>query len=299
MTELSGRATVLVNPSAGGGTGHTSEQDVLATLRSLGFSPESVHTRSAEHAVEVAAQASPDDLLLPLGGDGMISFVAAGCVQSGARMTPLPAGRGNDFVRGLGLPRNTLAVTRALAGGTERLVDVATADGRVFVGTAVVGYYALSNARANRMRRLKSGLVYTAAGVQTALTTKPMTFTVRSSGGDGDREETFEGWSVAVGNSGRHGGGLTATPGADLADGLLDVLVVTGRGLHRLAPAALLERGGNQVRLPHVHTWRAETVHITAVDHNGEPLEVYADGDPVTVAPTDIAVKTGALRLFY
>lgn len=299
MTELSGRATVLVNPAAGGGTAGTSEREVLATLRSLGFDPEAVQTTSAEHAVAVAAAAAPDDVLLPLGGDGMISFVAAGCVRSGALLAPLPAGRGNDFVRGLGLPRDTLAVAVALGAAAERRIDVGTIGDRTFVGTAAIGFDALANARANRVRRLRSALVYTAAGVQTAFTTRPITFTVRTTGPDGDREESFAGWNVAVGNSGRHGGGLTATPGADLADGLLDVVVTRGRRFDQKATSALLERGGNHVRLPHVDGWRATLVEITAVDRDGRPLEVYADGDPIAVAPVQIGLLPGALRLLY
>lgn len=299
MTELSGRATVLVNPTAGAGTAGTSAELVASTLTGLGFEPRVVHTRSAEHAIELAAQASAQDLMLPLGGDGMISFVADGCVRSGALLCPLPAGRGNDFVRGLGLPRDTLAVARGLGAASERRIDVATIGERIFVGTASVGFDALANARANRLRRMRGALVYTAAGLQTAFTTRPLQFRVSTEGPDGTREESFTGWNVSVGNSGRHGGGLTATPGADLADGLLDVVITRGRRFDQLAGSALLERGGLHVRLPHVQAWRATQVRIEAVDRDGSALEIYADGDPIATAPTTIGIRAGALRLFH
>lgn len=299
MTELSGRATVLVNPAAGAGTAGTSAETVVVTLRDLGFEPTLVRTTSAQHAIEVAAQTAADDIVLPLGGDGMISFVAQGCVQSGALLTPLPAGRGNDFVRGLGLPRDTLAVTRSLASATEHRIDVGIAGERVFVGTATAGFDALTNERANQLRRIRGPVVYTAAGVRTALTVKPFRFAVRTDGPGGAREESFEGWNVHIGNSGRHGGGLTATPGADLTDGLLDVLVSRGRRFDQLAASALLERGGQHVRLPYVDRWRATRIELIATDADGRPLVLFADGDPHTRTPVTVEVRAGALRLFH
>ncbi|MBC9955821.1 diacylglycerol kinase family protein [Yimella sp. cx-51] len=299
MTKLSGRALVLVNPAAGAGTAGTSADAVVATLRSLGFEASLMHTSSAEHAVHCAAQAAPDDLVLPLGGDGMISFVAQGCVASGALLTPLPAGRGNDFVRGLGLPRDTLAVTRTLSTASERVVDVGRIGERTFVGTATIGFDALTNERANRRRRIRGAVVYTAAGVGVALRMKPARFEVRTDGPEGQREERFTGWNLSIGNSGRHGGGLTATPGADLADGLLDVVVTQGSRFDQLAASALLERGGHHVRLPYVQQWRATQIEVTATDRHGAPLEVFADGDPISSTPATIRVEPGALRLFY
>ena len=326
---MSGKATLLVNPAARAGTAGTSAEAVAAELSSLGFDTELIRTTSARHATQTAADAAPDDLVLPLGGDGMISFVAQGCVSSGALLTPLPAGRGNDFIRALALPRDTLAVARGLASASERRIDVgrctgrwvapsagraehaaprarplanpeaAIDAGRVFVGTATSGFDALTNEQANRLRRLRGPAVYTAAGVWTALRMRPARFTLRTSGPDGEREESFEGWNVSVGNSGRHGGGLTATPGADLADGLLDVVISRGRRFDQLASCALLERGGHQVRLPHVRAWRATKVELDATSADGGPLTMYADGEPVVQAPTTIDVVPGALRLYY
>lgn len=299
MTEISGRATVLVNPAAGAGTAGSTAEAVVATLRSLGFEPELVETTSAGHATDLAARAASDDLLLPLGGDGMISFVAHGCLESGALLTPLPAGRGNDFVRGLGLPRDTLAVTRGLSTAAERRIDVGTVGDRTFVGTATVGFDALTNATANRLKQIRSAVVYTAAGVRTAFAMKPAHFALTTDGPDGVRHESFDGWNVSVGNSGRHGGGLTATPGADLADGLLEVVVTHGTRFDQLATSALLERGGHHVRLPQVHQWQATTVELTATGADGLPLQIYADGDPIGQSPATIGIRPAALRLYY
>ncbi|GAB3582215.1 diacylglycerol/lipid kinase family protein [Calidifontibacter terrae] len=299
MTELSGRATVLVNPAAGGGSASSRADTVVAILRSLGFDPTCVATQSAEHATELGAAAGPTDLLLPLGGDGMIARVAEGCVHSGALLTPLPAGRGNDFVRGLGLPRDTLAVTRALSTATEHRVDVGTVDDRIFIGTLTVGFNAVANERANAIRRFRGAVVYTAAGIRTALTMKPISFRITSEGPDGHRQLETDGWSLNIGNSGRHGGGLTATPGADLSDGLLEVVITRGRSFVGLAGSALLERGGNHVRLPMVDSWQATSLTVDARSYGSRPMPVYADGDPIATLPVTIGISPLALRLYY
>lgn len=295
MPPLPRDALVLVNPAAGAGTAGERADDVAARLRAHGMTVECITTRSADHAVELAAAADPATLLLPLGGDGMIARVAEGALTSGALVTPLPAGRGNDLVRALGVRRDTSYVLDRLPRTRERRIDVGTVNGRTFLGTAIVGYAAEASRLANAVKKHRSALVYTAAGVVTAFRSSPLRFDVKVSGPDGEVRWEVDGWNLSIGNSGRHGGGLTATPGASVDDGLLHVCFTTGRRFHQLASSAALERGGNQTRLSHVRTARGTQVSV-AVNGDTESA-VFADGDELTHTPAVFGVREKALRL--
>lgn len=84
--------TLVVNPAARKGATLRMIDPVTDILRAHGWRVDVVVTRSADHASQVAADASVDDLLVTLGGDGLYGRVAAGAVVSGCLMAP---SRGN------------------------------------------------------------------------------------------------------------------------------------------------------------------------------------------------------------
>jgi diacylglycerol kinase (ATP) len=97
---------------------------------------------------------------------------------------------------------------------------------------------------------------------------------------------------VAVGNSSRYGGGMLIAPGADLDDGVFDVVIaeaMTRRTLARLKP---LVRAGAHVAHAQVGVHRAAEV---ALDAPGLPA--YADGEPIGVLPVTTTCVPGALRV--
>ena len=62
---------------------------------------------------------------------------------------------------------------------------------------------------------------------------------------------------VAVGNSSRYGGGMLIAPGADLTDGVFEVVVADAMTRATLARLKPLVRAGTHVRHPQVHVHRA------------------------------------------
>ena len=63
--------TLVVNPAARKGATLRMIDPVTDILRAHGWRVDVVVTRSADHASQVAADASVDDLLVTLGGDGL------------------------------------------------------------------------------------------------------------------------------------------------------------------------------------------------------------------------------------
>ena len=284
-------ALVVVNPTARNGEAMAMVPAATDILRSHGWSVDVVVTRSSEHAVEIAAAAEPDGpLLVALGGDGLVARVAEGAVSSGALVAPLPGGRGCDFMRAVGGSRDLREAATRLPFATERRVDVGYAGETPFLGVATVGYDSRANDHANEAPAwLPGGLVYAYGGARALAETRPTSITLMIDGA----ERTFDGWSVAIGNSGRYGAGMKVNPDALLDDGELDITTV--EGLARWKYPVLLPRyfTGTHSDGVDIRADRAREIEVSAP----AGYRVYADGDIVGETPMTFTVRPEALRI--
>ncbi|ABD13172.1 sphingosine/diacylglycerol kinase-like enzyme [Frankia casuarinae] len=285
------RLAVIVNPSAGHGRAMRMLDGVRVELARWARDVRVTPTRDLAHADDLAAAATAQGrVVVALGGDGLAGSVAGGVARCGGVLAVLPGGRGNDFVRGLGLPRDPCRVAAGLAHARERRVDLPEVGGRPFLGIASVGYDSDVQVIANRTRFLRGQQVYTYAALRALAAWRPARFTVTV---DDLAPRDLVGWTVAAANSAYYGGGMRFAPGADIADGLLDVLLISRTS--RLTFLALFPRvfSGRHVDTRHVRVLRARRVRIEA----DRPFAVYADGDPLASLPAEIVVRPGALRL--
>lgn len=281
---------LVVNPVAGGGRAARALPRVQEVLRAAGHDLRTELTRSLDHAEELAAAAaSQDRVVVAFGGDGLAGRVAGAAARAQARFAVLPGGRGNDFVRALGLPRDPVAAAALLAGAQERRVDLAEAGGRAFLGIASLGFDSVVQDLAAATRLPLGQGVYLYAALRALRGWRPATFRVRADGVD----STLVGYSVAVANSGVYGGGMRLAPSARLDDGLLEVVTTAacGRG-HFLATLPKVF-AGTHLADPAVRLSQARVVEVEA----DRAFRVYADGDPVAVLPVAVVVRPGALRL--
>ena len=281
---------VLVNPAAAGGRALDALPEVRAELDRLGVEYRVVETDSPEHARSLArAAADAGETVASLGGDGLVSLVASELCGTEARLAVLPGGRGNDFARVLGIPREPAAAARVAVEGVERPVDVAEANGRTFVGIASLGIDSDANRIANEARVVKGNLVYLYAAVRALIEWKGATFEVVVDG----EHHSFRGCSIAVANSKAYGGGMYAVPHAQLDDGLLDVLVTTEAPKPTLLRLTLKAFTGSHVTHPALRFLRGREVEV----RSDRPFDVYADGDPVAELPVRIRVAERVLRV--
>ena len=281
---------LVVNPAARNGQAEARIPQVADILRSHGWSVEVAVTTSAEHAVEIAASTDPERLLVALGGDGLVARVAEGALRSGALVAPLPGGRGCDFIRALGGSRDLREAASSLPLATERRVDVGFAGETPFLGVATVGYDSRANDHANEAPAwLPASLVYAYGGARALAETRSTSITMRTDG----VARTFDGWSVAIGNSGRYGAGMIVNPDAELDDGQLDITTV--EGLPRWKYPMLLPRyfKGTHIDGVDIRAARGRQVEVSAPTG----YRVYADGDIVGETPMTFTVSREALRV--
>jgi len=279
---------VLVNPSASGGRAIQRVPAVISELDRLGAPHRVVETRSAEHAGEVASAApAANETVLAVGGDGSLRPLAKALRGTDAALALVPAGRGNDLARVLGVPGDATAAARLAVEGDVRAIDVAEVDGVPYLGIASFGFDSEANAIANRARLVRGRLVYLYAGLRVLATWRQAGFTVVV---DGRRHEVA-GYSIAVANSSGYGGGMRIAPAALLDDGLLDV-VATGR-CSKLRFLRLLVKvfRGTHVDDPSVVTLRGAVVEVAA----DRDFEIYADGDPIGTVPARMTLASRSL----
>lgn len=283
------RLQLVVNPAAGGGRGAAVVPGIEAALRSAGHDVVITPTRSLAHADELVAGAVADErVAVAVGGDGIVGRVAGAAAEHDAVIGVLPGGRGNDFARSVGIPRDPVAACEVLSGGRERRIDLGVAGGVPFVGIASVGFDSTVQERVLTSRLPLGELVYLYGALATVASWRHATFACTVDG----RPLVVRGWSVAVANSGTYGGGMRLAPDASIEDGLLDVVTSAATSRRRFLRDLPRVFSGTHVDLPSVSVLRARVVSLAC----DRPMRVFADGDPVATLPCEVSVRPGALR---
>ncbi len=241
--------------------------------------------------MELARQCVADGIeaLVVCGGDGMVHL----CVQAVAGTdTPLgiiPAGTGNDVARYLDLPRSDPALAAdVVARGKERVIDLARVGSVHFVTVLAAGFDAIVNERANAMAWPKGQMRYNLATIAELRVLAPIPYVLELDG----VEERLEATLVAVGNGPSFGGGLRITEGAELDDGMLDVVVI--RPLSKLG---LLRTYPKLFKGTHVHAPQYQHHRVRRVTVAAPGIVAYADGERIGALPLTIEVVPGALRV--
>jgi len=275
---------LVVNPDAGRGWAAAQASAVAEVMRTQGWTVEVCHA-TAGQLERLASAVDPHVLVCSLGGEGTHARVASGAYVAGALFTPLPGGRGNDLVRAVGLPRHPVAAAQRLLHVQERRIDLGDVGGAPFLGVVSIGASARANALANSSP-MTGARAYHVAAARMALNARPSTYRLDL---DGEVLEVCA-YEVAIGLSGRYGGGMRICPQAELDDGLLDVTIITGP--RSTFPRVLTNMfNGRLGSVRGVLMLRARTVHV-----EGEG-PVFADGDRIGDLPITATVSPRALRL--
>jgi diacylglycerol kinase (ATP) len=282
---------LLANPRSGRGRGARLAGPVRAALAAAGLDVLVLAGESGAESVALASGAVGNgvDAVVAVGGDGLVHCALQAVAGTGVPLGIVPAGGGNDLAGELGIPADARAAVEVIAAGRTRDIDLGRTDRGVWWGGVLnAGFDSQVVARAERMRRPHGPLRYDLAAYREIADLRLHRMRITLDGVS--REETVT--LVAVGNSSRYGGGMRIAPGAELDDGLFDVVVaeaMTRRTLVRLKP---LVRAGTHVRHAQVRVHRAASVTLNAPD-----LPAYADGEPIGPLPVTTTCVRRVLRV--
>jgi YegS/Rv2252/BmrU family lipid kinase len=282
--------TALVNPISGGGRAAQKWAPLAGEISDAGCDVRVELTRSREHAIEVAGQAAEAGrIAVAVGGDGLVRDVAAGTVAGGGTMAIVPAGRGNDLARRLGIPADQSGLADLLVRGAVKSFDVIEAAGEIVPGNVYVGIDSVATALINSTRYLPGLLAYRLAPLRALVRWRPATYRLTLDG----QSHSVAAHTVIVANSGAYGHGLTIVPPARMDDGLLHVLVVGAGPRRRIAQFMAQAKRGTHIDRPEVTVHVAREVTI----ESDRAIPVCADGDDLGALPVTARVLPGALRL--
>ena len=276
--------TFLVNPASGGGAAPQAVIPVARLLREAGARVEVTYS-PGPHAVRELLEAaqSRGDVVVSVGGDGMLSSLTGPVSRSKATLAVLPAGRGNDFARMLGLPDDPAGQADVLLTGTERRVDLLSlalpgASPRVVAGSVYAGVDAHAAEIVDRVR-LPKKLQYPYAAVRSLASYQPGRYRVSVDGVD----QEYAAATVVIANSAYYGKGMKIAPAAVIDDGVLDVVVIEAASRLELLRSLPTVYDGTHVNRPEVTVLRGKRVELRGDARN--PIPLGGDGEALGVLP--------------
>ncbi len=291
----------LVNPLSGGGAAPAAVVPVARLLRDAGAEVEVTYSPGPKATLDlVKAGVARGDVIVAVGGDGMLSSIAGQVSQEDGVLGMIPAGRGNDFARMLKLSEDSEVIAKVLLEGAETPTDLISvtlpgAEPRLVAGSVYSGVDARAGEIVDKVRWMPSKLQYPYAAVHSLATYVPSRFTVVIDG----TTHSFVAATVVVANSGYYGKGMHIAPDASLTDGLLDVIVIEAASRREMMKALPKVYDGAHVLLDQVTVLRGATVEIS-----GSPsVPMGGDGEPLGMLPTSpqapaiVQVLPGALKI--
>lgn len=279
----------IYNPAAGRGRAARHHAEAERHLRSLGAEVDAHASGSPADMTRSAAEASRGDYdrVIVCGGDGTLHLAVRDFDLARGTLALIPQGSGNDFAKVLGLPRNVGEACELALRGSAREVDVAVANGIRYLGVAGLGFDSEVARYANEnVKFLRGSLVYLYAILRVLPRFTPHRVRINDTW---DEEIMF----ATVGNSRQYGGGIRVVPDARIDDGQLDLCIV-----HRTSRFRLLKTLPKAYTGAHVKSSFVEMGRATTFTFDSErPLDVYADGERITVTPVRFALADRQLRI--
>ena len=287
-----GRIALIANPAAQNGRGAWAAVEAASLLRARvgdeGF--QLLLTERPRHATALAASLDPSvGTVVALGGDGLISEVAAGLMERPVDERPalgvIPVGSGNDYAASLGVPASIGRAIDCVLVGRTAVVDVGRVNGRYFVETLSFGLDA-AIALDTVERRVRTGRTGTRLYLESAVDQlfrhlSIYDFTARLTGGDAAAARTVSAaaYLLAVQIGPTYGGHFRICPGAELDDGLLDLCYATPHlGPWKALAVLLAAKGGRHTGNRHIHLDRASRLVLDFAEEppgqiDGEKIE--------------------------
>jgi diacylglycerol kinase (ATP) len=270
---------IIANPLAGRGRGQKVARLAKEILTAQKADFELLYTEYPGHAIELAEKASgKHPTVVALGGDGTIREVLQGTWQTTATLGLIPGGTGNDYARGLGIPRTTKEAIHTLLNGQKTRFDVGLQKDIVFGQMVSIGFSAdvLDYVNAHRDGFWKGSTAFLAAVAATIRHLRAFPVKINIDG------KVMEKNVIALFalNMPYGGGGMNFSPDARYDSGHFHLLFIEKIG--RLSFSLTLPKiySGKHVSHPAVHILPGKEI---SVESDLRPLMI--DGDIFAPAP--------------
>ena len=273
------RAVLIINPISGHGAHgrRLAEHIVLASeaLAQSGVDVDVEVTRGPGDGRRLAAEAVTRGaaLVIAWGGDGTINEIGSALVSTNVPLGIVPAGSGNGLARDLGLPADPTQALTIAASGRDRYIDAGAFNDELFFNVAGIGLDArIAERFADRGADRRGFGAYLRISARELWRYQPREYTIVFD----DQRIVRTALMITVANSRQFGNGAQIAPRARLDDGELDLVVVGGQSLVRVATRIPALFRGTLADGPGIVMRRMRTAEISLPG----TLSFHVDGEP-------------------
>ena len=280
----------VINPISGGGKGAVMGREVAGyfAAKKLNYQIITATTpaKMRSNLVDFLDGSSQDcEGVVSVGGDGLAHLILQSVVPRRIPFAVIAGGTGNDFLRATGWSFTDIssqldAVTTRQPGP----IDLGLVDSEWFGAILSTGFDSVVNERANLLKWPKGPMKYNFAIAMELPKFKPLHYTIEMD----NQNISTEAMLIAIGNGSSYGGGMKVCPGADMSDGLFDLMVlrpVSKFEFLRVFPKVF---SGQHIHHPMVDIYRSAKVTLQA-----EAI-AYADGERIGGLPVRAECIAGA-----
>jgi YegS/Rv2252/BmrU family lipid kinase len=231
------------------------------------------------------------DGIVIAGGDGTLNGVLPALLELDKPVGIIPTGTANDLARTLAIPADPTAAAALIGLGKRRRVDVGLVNASHFMNIASLGLSVRIAENQNENLKKQFGLLsYAIAAIDTLRDAERFTATIETS----DNRKKVNAYQIVVGNGVHFGGGMTVSPDADIADGMLDVYAIETDSVASLIALAPELKSGSLVEREDVTYFRSREVRIST----SEEMPVSTDGEVTAQTPATFSVVPKRLEFF-
>jgi YegS/Rv2252/BmrU family lipid kinase len=283
------RVKVILNPYANRWGAKAQAAATADAFRAAGVDCDLVVTETARQGTTLAEAAARDgyDAVVAAGGDGTINEVINGVIRAAGDgptvpFGVVPLGTANDFNLMAGLPAAIEGSVRVIVAGRTRQIDAGQVNDRYFINNSAAAMEPMVTLENIKMTRLSGEIRYIVALLRALAKLKPWTMHLTWDGGGYDGPA----YLLSVCNSPRTGGFMMA-PGAELDDGLLDMVFAPQVSKGAVISILLKLMRGEHIHHPAVTFRRVTAIDLTSVP--GTPL--HSDGEIFTESAETVSYR--------
>lgn len=290
---MSKKICFIINPKSGTGNWKGIEEKISKYLNKS-FNPTILHTERAGHATELAHEAAKThEIIVAVGGDGLVNETASGMMNTNAILGIIPTGSGNALARHLGIPINHKRAIECINKLHYDTIDTATINGKPFFAVSGTGFDAEVAAKFAGSKK-RGFLTYLQLSASNFFTYTPAEYTITVDG----KEFLRKAFLISVANSSQYGNNAYIAPEASLHSGLLNVCI--------LSPFSLVVGPVLAMRLftkgihhsTYLETIKGKKIEIKRSDD--KPICIHYDGETVpSVDSMKIEIKPLTLKVIF
>lgn len=297
---------IIVNPTAGGNRSEKIWARTRNFLDTLNEPYTFELTTKSMHAANIAKAAVLQGFrkLFIIGGDGTLNEVINGVFSQ----TEVPTsevlvgiasvGTGNDFIKTLGIPKNSQKAIALMGNGKPRLIDAGIAyyhegghrKSRYFVNVAGMAFDAEVTRYANRNKTSIGKIQYTWSLVHSLFYYQSTKIKLQTDD-KAPIEET--GFCLNVGNCRFAGGGMMIVPQAIPDDGLFHVTFVKDITKLEVIQNILKLFKGTFLNHPKIYTTTAKNVLVDSQP----PIYLEVEGETLGHSPFEFNIIPGSIQI--